>query len=105
LLYLGVDDYLDVGIVVLSSICIYYSLAIARTTEGAPQGWYVIIVAFTVRLVYRVTQLYFEVQSTSSLVEDEEAAISFLATLLFVVGLWMLYSRFRKRRKALGMAS
>ena len=100
MLYWGLDDYLAIGVVVLSSICIYYAYAITRITEGAPYGWYVIIAAFSVRLAYRITQLYFQVQSPGGVVDDGEAALSFVSSLLFVVGLWMLNSMFRKRLKA-----
>ncbi|MGP8057940.1 MAG: hypothetical protein ACLP9K_10120 [Nitrososphaerales archaeon] len=100
MLYWGFEDDIALAIVVLSVLCIYYAFAITRTTKGAPRGWYVIVVAFVVGFVFRVTQLYFDVQSPSNLIDVEEAAISLLALLLFVAGLWMLNSSFRRRVKA-----
>ena len=100
MLYWGFDDDLAVAIVVLSALCVYYAFAITKITKGAPRGWYVIIAAFVIGFVFRIIQLYYDVQSPSNIIDVEEAAISLLAFLLFVVGLWMLNSSFRRRLKA-----
>jgi uncharacterized membrane protein YjjP (DUF1212 family) len=100
LLYWGFEDDLAVAVVVLSAVCIFYAFSITRVTRGAPRGWYVMIVAFVVGFVFRATQLYFDVQSPSNIIDEEEAVISLLALLLFVAGLWMLNSSFRRRMKA-----
>jgi hypothetical protein len=100
LLYWGLDDDLTVVILVLSALSIYLAFDITRLTKGAPRGWYVIIVAFLIAFIFRATQLYFDVQSPSDIINVEEAAISLLAGILFVVGLYMLNSSFRRRLKA-----
>jgi uncharacterized membrane protein YedE/YeeE len=99
LFYWGFEDDLALAVVLLSAVCICYSIAIIRIAEGAPRGWYVIVVAFAVGFVFRVTQLYFDVQSPSNLIDVEEAIISFLALLLFVAGLYMLNSNFKRQLK------
>ena len=98
--YWGLDDYLALVILVLGALCIYLAFDITRITQGAPRGWYVIVGAFVVAFVFRAAQLYYDVQSPSGLIDDTEATISLLALVLFVVGLFMLNSSFRKRLKA-----
>lgn len=98
--YWGFNDDLSVVILVLSALNIYYGFAITRITRGAPRGWYVIVVAFVVGFVFRATQLYYDVQSLSNITDMEEAVISLLALFLFVAGLWMLNSSFRRQLKA-----
>ena len=100
MLYWDLEDYLALVIVMLSALCIYYALAIARVTKGAPRGWYVIIIAFTVGFVFRATQVYFDVQSPGNIINDEEAIISLVFMVLFVVGLRMLNSSFRRQLRA-----
>lgn len=97
--YWGLDDDLAATILALSAINIYLAFDITRLTKGAPRGWYVIIAAFVVGFVYRATQLYLDVQSASSLIDDVEASISLLVGVLFAVGLFMLDSSFRRRLK------
>jgi hypothetical protein len=98
--YWGLDDYLAVAILVLGALSIYLAFDITRITKGAPRGWYVIVAAFVVAFVFRATQLYYDVQSPSDIIDDTEAAISLIALILFAVGLFMLNSSFRRRAKA-----
>jgi hypothetical protein len=100
LIYWGLDDDLTVTILVLSALSIYLAFDITRVTKGAPRAWYFIISAFVVAFVFRAVQLYDDVQSPSDIINVQEAAISLIAAVLFVVGLWMLNSSFRKRLKA-----
>lgn len=98
--YWGLDDDLAVAILVLSALSIYLAFDITRLTKGAPRGWYLIVGAFVLVFVFRATQLYLDVQSTSDLIDDVEAVISLVAGVFFVVGLLMLSSSFRRRLKA-----
>jgi len=100
LFYWGLDDDLAVAILVLSALSIYFAFDITRITKGAPHGWYVVIAAFVTAFVFRATQLYFDVQSASNIIDDVEATISLIIGILFVVGLFMLDSSFRRRLKA-----
>jgi glycopeptide antibiotics resistance protein len=100
LFYWGLDDDLAVLILVLSAISIYLAFDITRLTKGAPRGWYVVVAAFVTAFIFRAVQLYFDVQSASDVIDDAEAAISLVVGVLFVVGLYMLHSSFRKRLKA-----
>lgn len=102
MLYWGIEDDLAVVILALTVINVYYALAITKIAKGAPRGWYVIIAGFVAVFIFRAAELYFDVQSPSNTIDAEEAAISILAALLFVVGLIMLNSSFRKRLKASG---
>lgn len=85
------------AILVLSAISIYYALAITGTTKGAPRGWYVIIIAFVALFLFRAVELYYDVQSSSDIIDDAEAAISVVVGLLFVLGLLMLNRSFRRQ--------
>lgn len=98
--YWGFDDDLAVVNLVLSVLSIYLAFGIARLTTGAPRGWYVIVAAFGVALIFRAAQLYFDVQSPSDVISVEEATISIVAGMLFVVGLYMLRSSFKRRLEA-----
>jgi glycopeptide antibiotics resistance protein len=100
LFYWGLEDDLASAIMVLSALSIYLAFDIARLTKGAPRGWYVIIAAFATAFIFRATQLYFDVQSASNIIDDVEAAISLVVGILLVVGLFMLNSSFRRRLKA-----
>jgi hypothetical protein len=100
LFYWGLDDDLAVAILVLSALSIYLAFDITKITKGAPRGWYVVIAAFVTAFIFRATQLYFDVQSASGVIDDVEATISLVIGILFVVGLFMLDSSFRRRLKA-----
>jgi len=95
----GIDDDMTVVILLLSALSIYLAVDITRLTKGAPRGWYVIITAFLAVLVYWAVQLYFDTQSASDLIDDTEASISIVVGVLFVVGLYMLNSSFRRQVK------
>jgi hypothetical protein len=101
LFYWGLDDDLAVVILALSVLSIYLAFDITRPTKGAPRGWYVLIAAFVVAFMFRVAQLYYDVQSPSDIINVGEAMISLLAGVLFVVGLFMLNRSFRRRMKAI----
>jgi hypothetical protein len=62
LFYWGFDDYLALIILLLSALSIYYAFSITRIAKGAPRGWYVIIAALAIGFIFRVTQLYLDVQ-------------------------------------------
>jgi hypothetical protein len=100
LFYWGLEDDLATAILVLSAISIYLAFDITRLTKGAPRGWYVIIVAFAITFVFRATQMYFDVQTPSNLIDEVEAAMSLIIGVILVVGLYMLNSSFRRRLRA-----
>jgi len=84
----------------LNAVSVYFALAIARLTNGAPRAWYVIVIGFVVLFIFWGAQLFLDVQSPSDVIHVEEAAISLLAGILFLAGLSMLNSSFRRRLKA-----
>lgn len=98
--YWGLDDDLAVIILALSVASIYLAFDISRLTRGAPRGWYVIVAAFMVSLIFWAAQLNFDVQSPSDIIDVVEATISIMAGILFLVGLFMLNSSFRRRLRA-----
>ena len=100
MIYLGFEDVLAIAILALSVLSIYIAFDITRITRGAPRAWYVMIGGFTVLLVFRIVQLYYDVQSPQGIISVEEASISLLAGTLFVVGLLMLSRSFRAQQRA-----
>lgn len=100
MLYWGLDDDLAVVILVLSAVSIYLAYDITRLAKGAPRGWYVVIAAFVTAFIFRAVQLYFDIQSSTDIIDDVEASISIVIGVLFVIGLFMLYSSFRRQLKA-----
>lgn len=100
LLSWGLDDDLVTVILVASLLSIYFSYAITRVSQGAPRAWYVIIAAFTVSSVYRGVQLYFDIQSPESIINDGEALISLIASVTLLAGLVMLNRSFRRSLEA-----
>jgi glycopeptide antibiotics resistance protein len=100
LIYWGVDDDLTVIIIALSALSMYFAFDITRITRGAPRAWFVIIAGFVVLFVFRVMQLYFDVQSPQDIISIEEATISLLAGVLFAAGLFMLARSFRSQQRA-----
>ena len=94
------DDDLAVLIMALSALSIYFAFDITRIAKGAPRAWYVIIGGFVVFFVFRAVQLYFDVQAPQDIISVEEASISLLASILFVIGLFMLDRCFRAQQRA-----
>jgi hypothetical protein len=84
-------------IVALSAICIFLSYDITRITSGAPRAWYVIILAFAVLLGSRAFEAYNDILSPTGDIDLEETLITLLVLVLFVIGLYMLDSTFRRR--------
>jgi hypothetical protein len=101
LLYWGFSDDLAAVVVVLMALSVYYSLEITRVSKGAPRAWYLFIAAFSTCLVYRLVQLYFDVQSSSNLINNWEVSLSLAAGLLLLGGLVMLTRSFRRQLKAI----
>jgi len=95
MLYWGLDDDLVVSILLMNLVALYVAFDITRVSKGAPRGWYVIIGAFALYLLYRGVQLYFDVQSPVNSIDTWEAFISSLASVLLLVGLVMLNRNFR----------
>jgi len=100
LIYWGIDDDLAIIILILSALSIYLSFDITRVARGAPRAWYFIIGGFAVLLLFRLVQLYFDVQSPQDIISVEEASIAIVAGLLFVIGLFMLNRNFRLHQRA-----
>jgi RsiW-degrading membrane proteinase PrsW (M82 family) len=101
LLYWGLGDDLASAVVVLMALSVYFSLAITRVSRGAPRAWYLFIAAFSTCLVYRAVQLYFDTQSSSSLINNWEVLLSLIAGALLLGGLVMLTQSFRRQLKAI----
>lgn len=97
--YWGVDDSITFVVLVVSVLCIYYSVDIPRVTKGAPRGWQFFIAAFVVLFVYRGVQLYLDTQSTSNVIDDYEAGLSLAVGLLILAGLFLLDRSFRRQMK------
>lgn len=97
MLYWGVDDDLAVLILAFSAFSVYKAYAISRLADGAPRGWYVIVAAFVALFAYWAAQLYIDSRTASNVIDDVGATVSLLVGVLFVVGLLMLYSSFRRR--------
>src|SRR5271169_6580132 len=100
LIYWGIDDDLTVIIIALSALSIYLAFDITRITKGAPRAWDLVIGGFVVLFVFRVQQLYFDVQSPQDIIMTDEAAVSLIAGLLFAIGLFMLGRSFRAQQRA-----
>jgi hypothetical protein len=99
--YWGLDDDLAAVSVLLSALSVYVSYDITRISKGAPRGWYLIIGAFLVFLVFRIAQLYFDSQSASDLIDDWEASLAVLTGIMLLAGLVMLDRSFKTHQKAL----
>ena len=97
MLYFDAGNVISILIVMLSAICIYLAYSITRITSGAPTAWYVIIAAFAVLLITRTVEAYYDVLSPGSGISTDEAVITLIVIVLFVVGLYMLNSTFRKQ--------
>jgi glycopeptide antibiotics resistance protein len=100
LIYWGVDDDLTVIIIALSALSMYFAFDITRITRGAPRAWYVVIGGFVVLFVFRISQLYFDVQSSLDIINIDETTISLFAGVLFAIGLFMLARSFRSQQRA-----
>ena len=100
MIYWGVDDDLAVIIIVLSALSMYLAFDITRITRGAPLAWYVVIGGFVVLFVFRISQLYFDVQSSQDIINIDETTISLFAGVLFAIGLFMLARSFRSQQRA-----
>jgi hydrogenase-4 membrane subunit HyfE len=94
---LNAADAVSIATAALSALCIYLAYDITRITSGAPKAWYVIILAFVVLLVRRITQAYFDILSPSNDIDIGEATITLVVVVLFVIGLFMLNRTFRKQ--------
>jgi vacuolar-type H+-ATPase subunit I/STV1 len=99
LFYWGLDDTLDLVVILLNAGGIYLAYEITRITKGAPRGWYFVIIAFGVFLVFRASQLYFDTQTPSDTINIIEAVISIVAWVFLITGLYLLNASFRRRLK------
>ena len=88
------------AILILSALSMYLAYDLTRITKGAPTAWYVIIAAFGLLFVWRATELYFDVQSASAMIDMQEAIVALFVGFLFVIGLFMMARSFRRQLKA-----
>jgi hypothetical protein len=97
LVYFDWDDWLYVASITTSAMNIYVSFDITRISKGAPRGWSIIICAFILSMAYRSVQFYLDLVTPGSLIDQFEAGLSILVSLLLLVGLTMLDRSFRRR--------
>jgi len=97
LVYFDWDDWLYVASIAISAMNIYVSFDITRISKGAPRGWSIIICAFFLSMAYRSVQFYLDLITPGSLLDQFEAGLSILVSLLLLVGLTLLDKSFRRR--------
>jgi hypothetical protein len=100
LLYWGFADYLSVVIMALYALGLYFAFSLTRITRGAPAAWYVVIAALALLLFRRAVELYYDVQTQSSISDTEETVLSFFVALFLSTGLLMLARTFRRQLRA-----
>jgi len=98
--YWGLDDFVAALSVIVSVGNIYFAYHITRVSQGAPRAWWFIVAGFTMLVVFRTIQLYFDTQSASDLIDDTEAMLSLTVNSLLLVGLAMLDRGFRRQAGA-----